>query len=263
MKLLISMPMFLEAPEFSINDVEKFAASSWIDLDSFSNKSSSEMTHSFDVSNAQVSIGVMRAAIPSSDLEGPCATSILWPDAMEEIQNHQSHLIVTIRSEVLSLIELSALLTKITAAVMAVSQQAIGVYWCNASLVIPKEIFVEFAIDVLPVENPVLMWVDFRVGTDESGNVSGFTQGLASLGLMELEATNATETVSELRERLTSIADYLMTHGMIIEDGDTLGDDEHALITVSYENSKFGHEGDVLNLNYVKKTAKKSLLKFW
>lgn len=255
--------MFLETPQLSIDNIEKFATANWHELDSFRNKSSSESTFSFDVNHAQVAIGVMDAAIPSSDLEGPCATSVLWPDAKEEVQHHQSHLIVTVRSEELSLIEVSTLLTKITAAIMAVSQHAIGVYWCNATLVIPKDMFIEFAVDVLPTENPVLMWVDFRVGTDEAGNVTGFTQGLASLGLMELEASDVTETVSELRERLTNVADYLMTHGLIIEDGDTLGDDENALITVRYENSKFGHEGDVLNLNYLKKKTKKSLLKFW
>lgn len=85
-------------------------------------------TASFDLAEATLTLGAMPGPVPWSDLEGPCSTSILWKDAAEHVRPHRAHIIVTVLSK-LSPVEEAIVLTKCTAAVLAVCQTSIGVYW--------------------------------------------------------------------------------------------------------------------------------------
>jgi hypothetical protein len=246
------MPMFNEEPHVSIESLEKYSSKTWPELNKFDSVKITNNVYSFNIGYSLVAIAIIRAPISLEALEGPCQTSILWPDAKKEIEKHKFHLIATVSSDELSEIELSTLLTKVTAALMAVTPGAIGVYWGNSTMVIPKNLFIDFAIEVLPEGPPIHIWVDFRVGKGEKNNSSGFTTGLASLGLMEIEAVNSPETVPELRDRLTGIADYLIENGLVIKDGDTVGEDDNDKIKVMYEESYFGIEGKVMALIYAR-----------
>lgn len=255
--------MFTDNPQISLDNLEKYADSKWSDIARFEDKDVSEGTISFNVGKALVAIGIMGAPIPWGDLEGPCATSILWPDSKDELHKHKYHLIVTVSSDELTVMELAILLTQITAALIAVTAGAIGVFWCNATMIVPRDIFIEFATDILTQGPPIHIWVDFRAGTSETGQSSGFTTGLSTLGLMEIEAVNSPESLPELRGRLTGLAEYLAINGLVIKDGDTVGENENEMIKVVYEESGFGQKGKVLSLNYSKAKPKKSRLKFW
>ena len=61
----------------------------------------------------------MRGPIPWSDLEGPCATSILWPKAAEELRPHTGHLIVTVLRQDDDPLEGSRMLTRACTSVLA------------------------------------------------------------------------------------------------------------------------------------------------
>lgn len=129
-------------------------------------------------------------------------------------------------------------------------------------MVVPKEMFIKFAEEVLPHGPPVHIWVDFRVGDGDANLSSGFTSGLDALGLMDIVATETPESVAGLRERLTGLAGYLISNGLVINDGDTIGHDEDELIRVVYGDSEFGHEKQVMLLKYGNE-EKKSKFKFW
>ena len=157
---------------------------------------------------------------------------------------------VTVYGE-LDPIPLSTLLTRVTTAVLASSETALGVFWSNGALIIPKPIFIEFALDVLPEGAPLYIWVDFRVGQDGNSMSSGFTQGMEALGHKEIEVTKAPESVPELRERLYALAGYLVENGPVINDGDTIGEDESEKIKVVFTKSNFGYKNEVMSLLYI------------
>jgi len=138
----------------------------------------------FDVGDdPHVILTLMPGPVPWSDLEGPCATSVLWKDAAEVLEPHTTHLLVTILFDGdRSPIEKSNLLTQVTAAILHTCDAALGVYWCNATLVIQPALFREFAVKILPVGPPIHIWIDFRIGSSEQGKMSGFTTGLNALG---------------------------------------------------------------------------------
>ncbi len=260
--LAISMVTFSDDPQLSVADIQRDMATKWADLPTSTDADETDNTLSFSVGSADVILGQMPAPIPWSALEGPCATSILWPDATNALKEHKTHAIVTVSGE-LDPIELSTVLMQATASLMATSPTAIGVYWGNATLVIPKDMFIDFAVEVLPHGPPLHVWVDFRVGADDGKSSSGFTTGMAALGHMEFEAQNAAEPPGELRERFLALASYVVENGPVINDGNTVGEDANERIRVVFSDSAFGHEEKVMRLVYEQESPKKPWWKLW
>ena len=200
-------------------------------------------------------VALMPAPIPWSDLEGPCATSLLWKNAAEEVKPHCAHLIVSVLTE-LNEVERSILLTQATLAVLAASDAALGVYWGSAALLVPKDFFLEYAGKILPLGPPLDVWVDFRVGWQTNTTSGGFTQGLEALGHMELEARDWPEKPSELRDRFRELSRYLVQNGRVIRDRDTIGQDATEKIRAVYAPSTFGQNTRVMQLRYESPPAK-------
>ena len=217
-------------------------------------------TASLKVSNGEIVVAHIPAPIPWSDLEGPCATSVLWQNAPDEVQTHRAHLVVTVLSN-RNPIEQATLLTQATTAVLAACDDAMGVLWGNAALLVPKPLFVEYAEKVLPLGPPLDVWVDFRVGWHTGKTSSGFTTGMAALGHMELEARDWPQKPSELRQRFQELARYLLEHGAVIKDRDTIGQDASEKIRVVFAQSTYGHTGRIMELRY--EAAPKPWWKLW
>lgn len=262
MSVGIAMIMYGQLPVLSLENLQAKLAKNWPDLPACSESESKDDSLSFQLGQHTVVMATMPAGIPWSDLEGPCATSILWPDAASELQDHPYHVIVTLLGAE-DPIERSRLLTQICSAVMLGDQHALGVFWGNASLIIPAGLFNDFATQVLPEELPLYIWVDVRVGMGEGESSSGFTTGMDALGHMELEAEHAAEPPGELRERLYALAGYLLENGPVINDGDTVGEDQHEKIRIVYSDSTFGHQQQVMRLVYEKDSPQKPWWKLW
>ncbi len=240
-------------PKISPSAIKNDLSSTWDDVPTIGpTEKSDKMILSFDVGkHAHVFLSLMPGPIPWSDLEGPCATSVLWSDAATVLKPHRAHLLVTIMfDDERSPIEKAKLLTQVTAAVLETCEAALGVYWCNATLVIQPKLFRDFAVQILPAGPPIPIWVDFRIGKNQDGKIAGFTAGLNALGLMELETTNSTEPPSEVRERFEGLIHYLLANGPVIKDGDTIGEDQNERIKVTYSKSVFGHKQQVMRLDY-------------
>lgn len=262
MSLSISMVLLRDDQALSADEIQKDFAAKWSDLPSPSDVEQGDGTVSFNVGENSVIIAKMPAPFPWSDLEGPCATSVLWPSAEDDLKNHQRHAVVTVTGD-LDPLAMSVLLTQATVSVMAATPSALGVYWGNATLIVPKDIFIDFATEVMPLGPPLHIWVDFRVGPDSERTSAGFTHGMQALGHMEFEAKQAAEPPGELRERFLALGSYVVENGPVIRDGDTVGEDEHERIRVVYSDSEFGHEEQVMRLVYEQESPKKPWWKLW
>jgi hypothetical protein len=262
MSVIVSFVLLSEEVKPQNSDIRDFLAKNWKDLSPATDFSEEDSTLMFDIGPAKVALLRMAAPFPWSDLEGPCATSLLWPEAEASLRHHGAHIIVSVLGD-LAPLEQATLLTQVTAAVMHACQTALGVYWGSATLIIPKPLFTDFALEVMAHELPLHIWVDFRVGKDEKGGSSGFTAGMASLGHMEIEALNTPETPAALRDRLTNLCTYLLQNGPVIHDGNTIGANADEKISVVYADSQFGSEGKVMLLEYAASAPKKSKWKLW
>jgi hypothetical protein len=252
-QIAIAMIPLGPSPKISPSAIKNDLSSTWSDLPPLGQTEKSDKSIlTFDVGDtAHVFLSLMPGPIPWADLEGPCATSVLWRDAAKVLKPHRAHLLVTIMFDDSRLpILKSKLLTQVTASVLATCDAALGVYWGNATLVIQPELFRDFAVKILPHGPPVHIWVDFRIGPNEHGKMSGFTTGLRALGHMEIETQNSPESVSELRDRFEGLIHYLLENGPVIKNGDTIGEDQNERIKAVYSRSAFGHDGQVMRLDY-------------
>ena len=209
MGISIAMVLVGEQARVSVEAVTQKLQQQWADDPPATEISQKESVASFQWGEATVFLAEMPAPFPWSDLEGPCATAILWPDATAELRHHKTHWLVTLNDDAEPL-ESAAMLTKVTAAFMAVTPETLGVYWGNATMVIRKDIFIDFAEDVLPEGPPLHIWVDFRVGKETPKTSSGFTCGMKALGHMEFEAKGSPEPPVELRDRFMGLANYVL-----------------------------------------------------
>ncbi len=262
MSLSLAMVALGDKPQVSGAAIAKDLAATWPSLPKATEMGQKEATLTFSLGQAIVAIGLMPAPIPWSDLEGPCATSWLWPKAAEELRKHKQHLIVTVMGEQ-PVIEQCKLLTQVVAAILATCPQAIGVYWGSATLVIPNSLFRDFATEMLPDSLPIPIWVDFRAGPGDGGKMDGFTAGMKALGHMEIETLNSPESPGDLRERLMDLCGYLLQNGPVIKDGHTVGQSAEEKIRVVFSPSSFGHEGQVMRLDYSTVSSGKPWWKFW
>ena len=232
----------------------------WPELSPISDMQEENHIVSFDIGGASAYVSHMRVPIPWSELEEACATSAMWPEAEASLRSHDMHLIIAVTGEQ-SALERARLLTQVIASAIAACPAANGVYWGDAGLVTPTVVFRAAAIELLPRGPAIPLWVSFNAGHNETGGSAGFTRGLNALGLVDIEATDAPESPSELYKRLESITDYLFENGLVIEDGDTVGESAREKIRVARAQSQFGSSSQVLRLEYEK--VSKPFWKVW
>lgn len=249
MSISIAMVAFGKGAKISPAAVQKELQASFPSLPAPGNVEKKDGTFSFRMGDFDVIFGLMPAPIPWSDLEGPCSASWLWPDASSEMREHRVHVIVTVMADC-EPIERLKILTAATAALAGTCDAAVGVYWCDSKVVMSPKMFRDFAIEMIPDGLPLYVWLDFRIGKGSDGKIVGCTTGMSALGHMELETWDCPEPPGELRERLFGLAYYLLENGPVIEDGNTIGEDENERIKIIYSDSKFGHEAQVMRLEY-------------
>lgn len=248
MGVRIAFVLLTGAPELSAERVFRELAQRWPDLPPPVDEEAEDRILSASLAGADVFVAHMPAPVPWSDLEGPCATSLLWKDAAAEVQQHSDHLLLTVRSE-LEPLAAATLLTQLATAVLAAEPKAIGVYWGDGALVSPKTLFMEMAAELLP-DPPLLLWIDFRVFRGDRGQTQGFTQGMKAFGHLELETQAAPGEPSELFDRLVGFVGYLLENGPVVEDGHTIGNTAEEKIQVRHAPSSFGLEGTVMRLEF-------------
>ncbi|MBI1248882.1 DUF4261 domain-containing protein [bacterium] len=214
-----------------------------------------ENTLSFDVGHMSIAMGMMPAPVPEDSWVHPECQSWIWPDAVEKLRDHRTHLIVTVVGDATPL-EQSQLLTMVVASLVATCGAPAGISWGATGLLVSPELFREMALNTLPEHLPLCLWVKVHAGKNEDGTTAGFTRGLSDLDVMDFVTENATDQPGELCERFLDLASYLIENGPVIQHGHTIGVDANEKIQITYCDSPFGHEQQVMRLDYSSKKGK-------
>lgn len=205
---------------------------------------------SFEVGDEFLALALMPAPYPATELEGPIATTWMWParSPIENVKQHRSHLLITMTGGAADPVRRRLILTAVTA--LAAKQPGVmAVYWGEATLVIYPPLFVDMAEKInSPDAPPLYLWVDLRVLRNKDGSTCLFTTGLSPLGHMEIEIPQIEMDPGELREWLLNIMYYLLENGPVLKDGETIGMSEEQQIRIRHCPSSFGHPGKVIRL---------------
>jgi hypothetical protein len=203
---------------------------------------------SFDVGDEIFALAVMPAPYP--DLEGPIATSWMWPPQppIENVKRHRSHLLVTMTGGSADLVRRRLMLTAVTA--LAAKQPGVmAVYWPEGTQVVYAPLFISMAEAIdSPEAPPLYLWVDLRALRNVDGTTGLFTTGLTPLGHMEIEIPRIEMDPGELREWLLNIMYYLLEKGPVLKHGETIGMSAEQQIRIRHCESSFGHPGKVIRL---------------
>ena len=243
--------LLLEGDSFPVDAFLGQAAKTKLAGESVSNiQNSNGGVVSFNLGNEFVALAQMPAPYPASDLEGPLATSWMWPrqPAIEILKQHRSHLLITMMGGSADPVRRRLALTAVTA--LAAKQPGVmAVYWPEATLVLFPPVFVSMAETInSPEAPPLYLWVDLRAFRNKDGTTGLFTTGLAPLGHMEIEIPSIDMQPGELREWLLNIMYYLLEKGPVLKHGQTIGMSAEQQIRIKHCASSFGQSGKVIRL---------------
>jgi hypothetical protein len=243
--------LLLEAESFPVDTILNQAAKTRI-----AGKATSSINRggggvfSFDVGDELLALALMPVPYPAADLEGPIATSWMWPPQppIENVKRHRSHLLITMTGGTADPVRRRLILTAVTA--LAAKQPGVmAVYWGEATLVIYPPVFVNMAEKInSPQAPPLYLWVDLRALRNDDGTTGLFTTGLSPLGHMEIEIPRIEMEPGDLREWLLNIMYYLLENGPVLKDGQTIGMSAEQQIRIRHCPSSFGHPGKVIRL---------------
>ena len=233
----LAMVMLGEGATFSAPAALDHLVEHWSDLPSLAGRETGEGATTVSIPGGAAGMVHIPMPIPAGDIDGPVAVAWHWPGARDAVSGHRSHVIVHVASTALDLIDVRLLLTKLVASVLAIAD-GIGVYVGDAMLVRSAADFREDAAQASRENLPILSWIGFNLVSEEAA-LSAYTTGLTGFGLHELEVSRSAMAVPTLLGTLADLANYQLTSGKVLRDGDTFGDTELDRKRVRHRPSQF------------------------
>jgi Domain of unknown function (DUF4261) len=187
--------------------------------------------------------------IPAEELQFPCETATGWDDACEQMNRMSAHLIVTAMGadggRKSQTFYLSAMLQAVTA-----QSNSPGVYVGGASSVWSREQLETATLQSTLERPPWLLWLGIKGQKESNGTLSILTIGMPEFGLMNIEVQKSTSDSGSTIEIVAAFADYLLSEGATVRNGETVGFSEDQKIRVSYAPSMLDHSQTVYFLHY-------------
>jgi hypothetical protein len=172
------------------------------------------------IAGGTVMVGLIDAPLPKGQIEDLCTSAWYWRQACAITASHKAQIVVSVIDTTLDRLDSMLLLTEVVASLL--DANAIASYW-GASLQ-SREAFLRQSTQISREVPPVWLWVNFRVSNDIKNGFSLSTQGMEDFGLREIEAKDVNRSGREVFSLLVGMAQYLISKGPIIKDGETIGD---------------------------------------
>lgn len=185
-----------------------------------------------------VLVRLLTKPVPEELINDLCVNAWYWRQACEATSKHRAQAVVGVMQSSLDALDTRLLLTDAVNAVM--DDNAIASYWL-ASLQ-SREAFLRQSAKISRSDPPVWLWVNFRVSNHLEKGFSLSTSGMDQLGLNEIEAKDVNRPGREVFTLLLGMAQYLVSRGPVIKDGETIGDSPQLNIRV-HKGSSYWRDG--------------------
>ena len=153
----------------------------------------------------------------------------LWDDALDAVTQHTSHVAISIVEGHGKPLEEGILLAKLLS--VATEQMGATAIYTNDVLYEAKKYHEEteqLRDDVLPMVN--LVWVD--IDFEEDGTISLSTSGMEEFGQLNVEFLHCPWDPERAWNYILSVANYVLTSGKELTDGDAIGRTEEEQLIV-------------------------------
>lgn len=191
--------------------------------------------------------GSMPAPIPMGDIEETAKYAYNWDSAVEEVKEHKGHLIVSIMQGRNNMVERYKIFTSVICSLLR-TNNAIGVYMGNQSLLIRKDDYLQEAVGMSDEWYPLNLWIYFGLRNNNDKN-SGYTYGLKEFNKRELEIVGSMRTLAEIRAFLYNMAHYVLDYNVEFKNGQTCGLLESEKIGIALSKGVFV-DGETFKLAY-------------
>lgn len=199
------------------------------------------------ISGEPVIVAQMGFPIPNEDIKGTAEYAYNWPTVLDDVEGHKDHIIVSIMTGSNDSIKRFRIFTQVICSLLRITR-AIGVYKGNQSLLIPKDSYLQEAGKMSDDNLPLNLWIYFGLRKTSSGN-SGYTYGLSLFNKTELEITDSSKGLRDIRLFLLNIAHYVLYFDVTFKTGQTCGFSEDEKIPITYSKGHFV-EGNTFKLGY-------------
>lgn len=241
--ILLAMPMFNNNERYDINAVIENLKTFWeLTICDFTGDDNSAV---FKIEGEIVALAYMSAPIPWEDIQGTAQYAYNWQTAIEDLENHNGHAIVSIMSSQKSPKERFAILSKLLCSILSTSN-AIGVYQGSQTLLISKSEYLD-NIEEIQQGTPLALWIYIGIRPSEQGN-SIYTYGLTEFAKQEMEVINSKLHIEELYNFISNISAYVINSNVTFKNGETLGYTEEQKIKITSSDGQFV-EGQTLKLD--------------
>ena len=219
-QLILSMPMFKGDRGYSLDKVIQDLKSYWgLKVDEIEGD---DNTATFKIDEELAALALIPAPIPAEEFESIYNYSYLWKDAEKEIKEHTQHAIVSLLGSNTPAVERYSLLSKVNASILRTCETAIGIYQGASTLLLPKNLYIDFADFLLDDMLPIHLWVYIGIiNSDEKSSV--YTYGMKEFGKSEIEIIDAKMNGSELYDFLLPVLDYVLRQDVTLRHGETIG----------------------------------------
>lgn len=241
--ILLAMPMFNNGETFELNKVAAYLKNHWNASISAVNGESGTVT--FSIQGETIALATMPVPIPWGDIEGTAQYSYNWMTANKDLENHNSHIIVTVMSSKNNEMERFKILTKVLSSIVATTN-CLGVYQGSQSLLIPRQQYLDSSEALKTNQIPLDLWVYIGLRKGENGN-SAYTYGLSAFDKLEMEFINARLDLGEMHSFLSNICAYVINSNVTFKSGETLGYTAAQKIRITKSKGQFV-EGETLKL---------------
>ncbi|MGQ9761721.1 MAG: DUF4261 domain-containing protein, partial [Thermogutta sp.] len=188
----------------------------------------------FTIDEMPAFVVIEKEPISAKDLELAILSAWYWPDAAEAVDQSRGFAMVALAAPPADPLARTTLLTQLAAA-LAKTCDSVAVYWPSANLIHDPEAFFNSAKTISEDFYPLELWVGFHAEPEHDDTVTFFTRGMMYFGLPEIEVYHSTRDLQFLYEHVFNIAHFLLEHGPVIQDGETVGttDEERFLVTIA------------------------------
>jgi hypothetical protein len=218
-ELLLAMPLFKNGDTYSLQKIVTHLQDFWglKVTDVYGDDGNATLS----IEGELVGLAHMPAPIPGDDIEGTLQYAYNWPTAKQDLENYDSHAIVSVLPGNKSPLEQFRLLSKLLISLLTTSN-AVGIYQGSQTLLIPREDYLESTEALKNGEVPLMLWIYIGIRKSEEGN-SLYTYGLEYFGKKEMEIIHSKAEISVLFDLMVNIASYVIGSNVTFRSGETLG----------------------------------------
>ncbi|MES2454169.1 MAG: DUF4261 domain-containing protein [Bacteroidota bacterium] len=242
---LLSMVMFDNNETFNLESVVEYLTDTW--GQEIEEITGDDEASSFVINGNVIGIGTIPVQIPWEDITGTADYAYNWPTVLEDLKQHNSHLIVSMLGHKTSTaLERYQLLTMVLTAILDTSN-AVGVYQGSQSLLISRKQYLKSAEALKQNEIPVDLWVYIGL-RPHLGKNNAYTYGLTWFSKLEMEVVDSNSSLEVLYNQLFDICAYIIGNDVTLKDGETIGNSIEEKIQITQSKGVFV-AGQTLKLN--------------